>query len=72
MADMKGTVRRVFEHAGHPYTERTDLALDRFLAENPRGKHGLVDYRLEVLGVDPKERRLALAFYSERFGVNPG
>jgi hypothetical protein len=72
MADMKGTVRRVFDCAGHPYGEATDKAIDRFLAENPKGKHGLVDYRLEDLGIDPEERRKALAFYRERFGVADG
>lgn len=72
MADMKGTVRRVFDCAGQPYTDATDRAIDRFLAENPKGKHGLVDYRLEDLGIDPEERREALAFYRERFGVADG
>ena len=69
IGDMKGTVKRVFECAGHPYTEATDHAIDRFLEQNPKGKHGLVDYRLEDLGIEPEERRQALAFYRERFGV---
>jgi hypothetical protein len=69
MADMSGTVRRVLEHAGREYSEATEGAIDRFLAENPRGKHGLVDYRLEDLGIDLEERRRALQFYCERFGV---
>ena len=69
MADMKGTVRRVLEFAGQPMTESMNFAIDRFLIENPRGKHGLVDYRLEDLGIDPEERRRALAFYADYFGV---
>ena len=69
MADMKGTVKRVLEHAGHPWTPATGQAIDRFLTDNPKGKHGLVDYRLEDLGIDLEERREALAFYTERFGV---
>jgi hypothetical protein len=69
MADMKGTVRRVLEQAGQPYTEATARAIEGFLLDNPRGKHGLVDYRLEDLGIDPNERRRALSFYCERFGV---
>jgi hypothetical protein len=69
MTDMKGTVKRVFDCAGHPYTKKTEREIDRFLEENPKGKHGLVDYRLEDLGIDPEERRRALAFYRERFGV---
>lgn len=69
MEDMKGTAKRILEHAGHPYGTATDRAIDRFLAENPKGKHGVVDYRLEDLGIDPEERHEALAFYRERFGV---
>ncbi|MDH3199876.1 MAG: hypothetical protein OEM15_03180 [Myxococcales bacterium] len=30
---------------------------------------GVIDYRLEDLGLDPEERRRALAFYRERFNV---
>jgi len=70
MADMKGTVRRVLEFTDQPMSESTDAAIDRFLAENPKGKHGIVDYRLEDLGIDPEELRRALAFYSRRFGVD--
>jgi hypothetical protein len=51
------------------YFQATDRAIDRFLAKNPKGKHGLVDYRLEDLGIDAEQRRQALAFYRERFGV---
>ncbi|MGD8318028.1 MAG: hypothetical protein PVH76_09780 [Myxococcales bacterium] len=49
---------------------RSACAIDRFLVENPKGKHGLVDYRLEDLGIDPEERRQALEFYRRRFGVD--
>ena len=72
MADMPGTVRRIFEFAGHPFTEETARAIDAFLIDNPKGKHGLVDYRLEDLGIDPDERRAALAFYQERFNIPEG
>jgi hypothetical protein len=37
--------------------------------ENPRGRHGTIEYRLEDVGVDAAERRAALAFYSDHFGV---
>ena len=39
--------------------------------EHPRGRHGAVLYDAAPLGIDPAERRRALAFYSERFGVTP-
>ena len=69
MADMKGTVRRILERSGESFAPETGAAIDRFLAGNPKGKHGVVDYRLDDLGIDPEERRRALAFYSERFGL---
>ena len=69
MADMPGTVKRILEFAGHSFTEETAHAIDAFLLDNPKGKHGLVDYRLEDLGIDPDERRAALAFYGQRFNV---
>ena len=72
MADMPGTVKRIFEFADQPFTEETARAIDAFLRDNPKGKHGLVDYRLEDLGIDPEERREALAFYRERYNVPEG
>jgi hypothetical protein len=69
MGDMQGTVKRILEFAGHPFSEETARAVDAFLVDNPKGKHGLVDYRLEDLGIDPQERSAALAFYRERFNV---
>jgi hypothetical protein len=47
----------------------TRAALGRFLAENPKGRHGAIDYRLEDLGLEAGERREALRFYAERFEV---
>ena len=37
--------------------------------EHPRGRHGTVAYDLAQFGLDGAERRRALAFYTERFGV---
>lgn len=71
MKDMKGTVERIFDRAGHDYTEATDRTIDVFLAKNPPGKHGRIDYQgaMDDLGIVPEERGDALAAYSEKFGV---
>lgn len=71
MADMNGTVRRIFERAGHPFSEETDEAIKKFLLDNPKGKHGSVDYRaaMDDLGIDPEERRRTLSFYRMQFNV---
>src|SRR4029079_4480402 len=46
MADQPGAVARVLEFADHPFTSEARANVARFLAANPRGKHGLIDYRL--------------------------
>ena len=69
MADDVATVERVYDLAGQPFTPAVKAAMDAFMAEHPRGRHGAVLYDPGQLGIDPDERRRALAFYSERFGV---
>ena len=69
MRDVGGTVERVFAFCGEPLEGELRARVDAFLAENPKGKHGSIDYRLEDLGLDARELRARLAFYCDRFGV---
>jgi hypothetical protein len=69
MKDDLAMVERVYAFAGQPLTDAGRAALARALAASPRGKHGSVAYRLEDFGVDAAERRRALRFYQERFGI---
>jgi sulfotransferase family protein len=69
MADDVAMVRRVYEVAGQPFTPAVRKAMDDFMAEHERGRHGGVNYRFEDLGLDPAERRRALQFYVDRFEV---
>jgi hypothetical protein len=69
MKDQLGTVERVFAFCDEPVDDATAAAVRAFLDENPKGKHGAIDYRLEDLGLDERERREALRFYCERFDV---
>mmetsp|Transcript_14498 Transcript_14498/g.29301 ORF Transcript_14498/g.29301 Transcript_14498/m.29301 type:complete len:429 (-) Transcript_14498:506-1792(-) len=71
MSDMKGTVQQILEHAGHKYTVETEERIDAFLADNPPGKHGKIDYRaaMSSLGIDGEERRRTLSFYTKHFGI---
>jgi hypothetical protein len=39
------------------------------MSTHGRGRHGTVVYQPDVLGIDMAERRQALAFYCDRFGV---
>ncbi len=69
MQDDLAMVERVYDFARQPLTAAGREAIARYVASNPRGKHGTVEYRLEDFGVDPNERRRALRFYQERFGI---
>jgi hypothetical protein len=69
MKDDVATAERVLEFAGHPMTETARAAIRAFMDANPRGKHGTIEYRLVDVGLDAAERRAALAFYRDHFGV---
>ncbi len=71
MADDVAMVERIYALAGQPLTTEARSAMDRFMAEHPRGRYGTVHYDLARFGLDEAERRAALAFYVERFGVAP-
>jgi hypothetical protein len=69
MADDLAMVGRVYELAGQPLDARAKKSMASFMAAHPRGLHGAVTYDLSDFGLDGVERRRALAFYTERFGV---
>jgi hypothetical protein len=70
MADDMGMVERIYDLAGQPYTDAARAAMVEFMQAHQRGRHGTVVYQPEVLGIDTAERRSALAFYNDRFGVS--
>jgi hypothetical protein len=69
MADDMAMVSRIYDLAQQPLAAGAVEAMDRFMADHPRGRHGTVVYDLAALGLDPDERRQALRFYSDRFGL---
>jgi hypothetical protein len=69
MKDDVATAERVLEFAAHPMTDAARAAVRAFMDANPRGKHGTIEYRLADVGLDEAERRAALRFYSDHFGV---
>jgi hypothetical protein len=62
-------VERIYALAGQPMTAESRAAMDAFMAGHPRGRFGSIIYDLAELGIDRDERRKALEFYVERFGV---
>jgi len=69
MADDVATVERIYALAGQPFTADVRRAMDAFMADHPRGRHGTIRYDLADFGLDRTERRAALQFYVDRFGV---
>jgi hypothetical protein len=70
MRDDMAMVARVYELAGQPLDTPARSAMEGFMAEHPRGKFGTIEYDLRQFGLDAGERREALAFYTDRFGVS--
>jgi Sulfotransferase family len=71
MADDVAMVERIYDIADQPFTSGTRAAMDAFVLDHPRGRHGGVDYDLEGdFGIDPAERRAALREYTDRFAVS--
>jgi len=69
MADDLAMVERIYGLAGQPFTQTARDAMDGFMADHPRGRHGSVIYDLGALGLSATERRAALDFYVRRFGI---
>jgi len=70
MADDVAMVERIYEVAEQPFTDEVRGAMDDFMADHPRGRHGGLKYDLQGdFGIDPKERRAALKDYTDRFQV---
>jgi hypothetical protein len=70
MADDVATVGRIYEKATLPMTSAARRALDAFMVENPRGKHGRIVYDLRRnFGLDPAVVREQFDFYFARFPI---
>lgn len=69
MADDVSMVERIYKLADQPFDAEVKAAMDDYMIDHPRGKHGRVIYDLADFGMDPAERREALSFYTDRFAV---
>ena len=60
-------VRRMYDHFDLPLTPAVEARMRRFLAENPKEKHGPHRYTLAQFGLDPDEEQRRYRAYRERF-----
>ena len=63
------TIERVYDFLGWPLAEPGRAAIERFLAANPKDKHGVHRYTLEQYGLDPAALTRRFAAYCERFDI---
>ena len=62
-------VTRLYAHFGFPLDEDALTRMKNFMANNPRGKHGLHEYSFDDYGLDRAQERERYAAYQEHFGV---
>ena len=67
MADEQGTLRAIYDLAGASYDAAVQAAMDEFIADHPRGRHGDVVYDLATFGIDADEVGAQLSEYRKRF-----
>ncbi len=71
VADQFTAVEAIYDALGLPMT---DVAADRmkaFIADNPKGKHGVHSYTPEEYGIDPEQVRRDLRGYIEQHNLSP-
>jgi hypothetical protein len=64
-------VERIYDALGLPMTDEGAARMRAFIADNPKGKHGLHLYTPEEYGIDPEAVRRDFRFYIERFDLAP-
>lgn len=69
MKDPIGEVERIYRHFGDTFTAEARAAMDRYMAENPKGKHGQHEYALEDYGLTRERVHAEFADYIERYDI---
>jgi hypothetical protein len=69
IADEIAMVRRIYAHFDLEFTEAAEHRMRRFLAVNPKDKHGAHRYTLAQSALDPAVERRRYAAYQERYGI---
>ena len=67
--DPIGTVERVYDFLGWSLDATARAAMTRFLAANPKGKHGVHRYTLEQFGLSRTAEAARFRSYCERFAI---
>ncbi len=71
LRDPVAVVGAIHDHFGYPLSAASESRMHRWLADNPKGKHGAHRYSLEQFGLDRGAVERFAAPYRDRFGVPP-
>ena len=69
MGDPLGAVERLYEHFGWSIDDEVRARMRSFISQNPRDKHGVHRYSLEMFQLDAAEVNDRFASYRERFAI---
>lgn len=71
MADPVEAVRGAYAQIGRDLTAEHTAAIEAYLRDKPRGKHGTHRYTAEDWGYDPAALHAELGEYMAQFGIDP-
>jgi hypothetical protein len=71
VSDQFAVVEKIYAAFDLPMTEAASTRMKAFIADNPKGKHGIHRYSPEEYGVKPEAIRESFRPYLERFGLEP-
>ncbi len=71
VTDPKATLASVYRHFRMDMPDGVFDAVDRYVADRPRGGYGHPEYRFEDHGLDEAEEREKFRPYMIRFGISP-
>ena len=71
VADQFAVVEHIYDTLELRMTDEGAARMKAFIADNPKGKHGLHLYTPEEYGIDPAVVRRDFARYIDRFGLAP-
>ncbi len=71
VADQFAVVRDIYEVFDLPMSDEGAARMQAFIADNPKGKHGLHLYTPEEYGIDPDVVRRDFRFYIDEFDLRP-
>ena len=70
VADQFAVIEDIYHALDLPMTDEAAAGMRAFIADNPKGKHGVHTYTPEEYGLDPAAIREQFSTYIERFGLS--